>query len=128
MRKNQLMSGGVDTRLGIDVGAGRVKAVVGVPHGTVTVLRFDGAPFLDAGVFVDDTGTVLVGAAARQRAAGSPQRFVPHPLRLLSHGPVPFGPVTVEAVDLVAASLRAVAAEAAPGAGGPPRGGAGAGP
>src|SRR6266542_1391637 len=105
-----MQPGGV--RLSIDCGGVSAVAVLSWPDGRWVPLLFDGVPQLPAAVYVDHGGGVVTGAAAWQRAAGCPERFVPAPLRQLGGGRIGVGDGEVDAVDLVAAILRRVAAEA----------------
>ena len=99
-------------RLSIDCGGVSAVAVLSWPDGRWMPLLFDGVPQLPAAVYVDHGGGVVTGAAAWQRAAGCPERFVPAPVRRLGEGRIGVGDGEVDAVDLVAAILRRVAAEA----------------
>jgi MFS family permease len=116
----QFMSSAGSVRLGIDVGAGRVKAVLAWPNGIGQPVLFDGTPWLDAGVFVEPDGTVRVGADARDRAVQHPGGFVPYPSRCWTADVVEVDGRPVEVAELVAAPLRMVAEQAARLAGGSP--------
>lgn len=115
------MADAAGATLGVDVGSARVKAAVAGPDGVVQLVRFDGgAEWLDMGALVEADGTVLAGAAARERTAGRPGGWVPHPLDRLTAGGLEVGGVPVEAADLVAAVLRRVRTSAAALVGGTP--------
>jgi hypothetical protein len=91
-------------RLGLDVGASRIKAVLAWPDGTATKVMFGEASPLDAAVVVDRRGRVRAGSAA-ERAARDVAGVVPYPL-LLADAPVQVGAISVSAVELLAAPLR----------------------
>jgi hypothetical protein len=103
--------------LGIDYGSAYTKAVLVVPGGVSTLLRFDGDFALSSAVHAD-SGELLVGAAAWQRADSGPEGLVLSPLQA-GDGPIHLAGVDVDPADLVAATLRRVAGEAASLAGGP---------
>jgi hypothetical protein len=106
-----------EIRLSIDCGSASAVAILAWPDGRWTPLLFDGAGQLAAEVYVEADGAVVVGAAARQRAATAPERFVPAPVRLLGTGRIIVGDGDVEVVDLVSAILRTVGEEAIAAAG-----------
>src|SRR6266487_2388113 len=101
-----------EVRLSIDCGSVGAVAVLSWPDGRWTPLLFDGVARLPAVVYVEQDRALVVGAAAWQRAASSPERFVPAPIRRLGDGRVTLGDGDVEVVDLVAAVLRRVGEEA----------------
>ncbi len=101
-----------EVRLSIDCGSVGAVAVLSWPDGRWTPLLFDGVARLPAVVYVEQDRALVVGAAAWQRAASSPERFVPAPVRRLGDGRVTLGDGDVEVVDLVAAILRRVGGEA----------------
>jgi hypothetical protein len=93
-----------EVRLGLDVGASRIKAVLAWPDGTATKVMFGEASPLDAAVVVDRRGRVRAGSAA-ERAARDVAGVVPYPL-LLADAPVQVGAISVSALELLAAPLR----------------------
>src|SRR6266487_68223 len=101
-----------EVRLSIDCGSVGAVAVLSWPDGRWTPLLFDGVARLPAVVYIEQDRALVVGAAAWQRAASSPERFVPAPVRRLGDGRVTLGDGDVEVVDLVAAILRRAGGEA----------------
>ncbi|MFC4998583.1 hypothetical protein ACFPIJ_12140 [Dactylosporangium cerinum] len=114
------MSMVVDLRLGIDLASARVRAVVGFQDGTAVALPLDGVGWLVNAVLVDGDGSLLVGVAAEQRAAGvASAGWVVEPGSRLGSEVLVEGR-RVEAVDLVEVLLREVGSCAAAVAGAVP--------
>ncbi len=101
-----------EVRLSIDCGSVSAVAVLSWPDGRWTPLLFDGVPQLPAAVYVDEDDGLVVGETAWQRAATSPERFMPAAIRRIRDGRVTVGDRDVEVVDLVAAILRRVGEQA----------------
>jgi hypothetical protein len=97
-----------EVRLSIDCGSVSAVAVLSWPDGRWAPVLFDGIPQLPAGVYVEQDGTVVVGAAALQRASAAPERFVSAPIGRIREGRVTVGDREIDAVDLVAVVLRRV--------------------
>ncbi|MER7008787.1 Hsp70 family protein [Dactylosporangium sp. NPDC000555] len=107
------MSNGVNARLGIDVGASRVKAVLAWPDGTVEPLTFNGVPWVDVVSGIDGSQSGL------DRGDGQPGAAA-FPLRVLAGRALDDGGPPLDVVEGVAAPLRVVVQEATRVAGGLP--------
>src|SRR5258706_451201 len=114
-----VMSSGMNVRLGVDVGASRVKAALGWPDGAVRALTFDGAVWLDAAPHVEDRHAVATDVGSGPLSMRSAAVVAPA-LRQLTARAVDGDESTAEVVDVVAGPLRRVAAEVSRVVGGVP--------
>ena len=95
--------------LGIDFGT--TFTVAAVHHNDRTeVLEIDGQQRFPSAVFLNEDGSVLVGASAERRGAAEPGRLERTPKRYLDVGqpPIALGGNLVDVTVLVAAVLRVV--------------------
>ena len=79
------------------------------PDGRTRPLLVDGAPVMTSGVYLDESGRLLVGRDAQRMAQLEPARFEPNPKRRVDESTVLLGEREVSVVDLLAAVLSAVA-------------------
>jgi molecular chaperone DnaK len=98
--------------LGVDFGTSNTVAALRTPAGETRLILFDGSPLLLSAVFADDSGGLIVGRDAQQRAAARPAAYEPNPKRHVADGSLLLGGVEVPVVAAIAAVLRRVAAEA----------------
>jgi outer membrane protein assembly factor BamB len=102
----------VSYAFGIDFGTSRSAGAIADERG-VSPLEIEGNRWMPSMVFLDESGTLLVGTAADNLAGVQPDRLERTPKRLIgSPAPLLLGGQSVDVVDAVAAVLKAVAAEA----------------
>ncbi|MGB9376141.1 MAG: Hsp70 family protein, partial [Mycobacteriales bacterium] len=88
----------------------------------VELVEIDNVRAMPSGVWLDESGSLVVGSSAERQARSAPQRWERSPKRLLGEvAPLLFGGDTVvPVVEAVAAVLKHAAAEAYRRQGGPP--------
>jgi hypothetical protein len=103
----------------VDFGTSNTVAALSRDGDRVRTLLFDGSPTLPSAVFLDPSGTLLVGRDAAHSARTAPERYEPNPKRRIDEQVVLLGDAELPVVELIAAVLRLVAVEAGRVAGGP---------
>jgi hypothetical protein len=103
----------------VDFGTSNTVAALSRDADRVRTLLFDGSPTLPSAVFLDPSGTLLVGRDAAHSARSAPERYEPNPKRRIDEQLVLLGDAELPVVELIAAVLRLVAVEAGRVAGGP---------
>lgn len=99
---------GSGTQLGIDFGTSNTVAVVRLPDGRSRSLLFDGSPLLPSAVYVEPSGTLVVGRDAIHSARLEPARFEPNPKRRIDDSVVLLGDRELPVTQVVAAVLTRV--------------------
>jgi len=97
--------------LGVDFGTSNTVAVVRTPDGRSRSLLFDGSPLLPSAVYVEPSGTMVVGRDAIHSARLEPARFEPNPKRRIDDTSVLLGDRGVPVGQLIAAVLGRVGDE-----------------
>ena len=95
--------------IAVDLGTSNTVAILRWPDGRTRPLLVDGAPVMTSGVYLDESGRLLVGRDAQRMAQLEPARFEPNPKRRVDESTVLLGEREVSVVDLLAAVLSAVA-------------------
>ncbi len=103
----------VGWRLSIDFGTTYTAAAVEEGGRTsVLTLEGDGSHRVRSAVWLDDSGRLLVGAAAINQCWLAPERFEPTPKRLVGQAQSRLGDTPIPVVAMVAAVLQRVVEEA----------------
>jgi len=102
---------GAGVELGVDLGTSNTVAVMRGADGRSRTLLFDGSPILPSAVYVEPSGTIVVGRDAVHSARLEPARFEPNPKRRIDEGAVLLGDREVPVPELLGAVLKRVVEE-----------------